>query len=666
MAPVVGIDLGTSNSCVAAYIEGKHQVIADDQGQKLTPSVVAFGKDKKILIGADAKGQMFTNPKRTITSVKRLLGKKIISPEVKKAQALLPYKIVQGDDQAVAIDIDGQHYSPQEISSLILRHLKSLATQHFKQEITQAVVTIPAHFNDSQRQATKDACKIAGIEVLRMVNEPTAAALAYGFGKGLAETVAIYDLGGGTFDISILKLENQVFEVLATAGDTFLGGDDFDDRIIDLCAEDFLQKTKIDLRQLSAALPLLRTNAERAKRKLSYAEKTDIYIPGIYSENGQNLDFQYTLTRENFFKATEPLIQKTFSVCDEALNAAGLKASDLDAVILVGGPTKMSLIYDVVGTYFGKSPLRELNPDEVVAIGASIQASSLSGESSAKSSPSALLLDVTPLDLGVATVGGYTETIIEANSPIPAQAAKIFTTISDNQEMVLIKIYQGKNRREEDSHLLGHFEFSGFKKGRAGDISLEVIFNINTDGIVDVRARDTVTGQEQNLQVRLTATMSSTDLNSVMERADEHKQVRLKRAFPNAKRIVLCLSSSKGPRYEEGIVESLDPLATTIDFVPEADHSQKKSVDRKDLCWILEVEDFANTPRYIQALENQPHQSHADLHRLRFKHGGTIFGLVAQAALRDEGFWVRPFTESQMPGKLFAYSGALHEISPLG
>lgn len=453
MSSVIGIDLGTSNSAVASFINNKHQIIADEAGRRITPSIVSFGKDQKILVGSDAKSQLFSNPKKTIHSIKRLIGRKIFSPEVKKAQVLLPYSIVADEEQNVRIEIDGTFYTPQEISAFILKHMKAIAEAQLG-PVGEAVVTVPAHFNDNQRQSTKDACKIAGLEALRIINEPTAAALAYGFGKGLKETVAIYDLGGGTFDISILRLKDKVFEVIATAGDTFLGGDDFDDRIIDLCSEFFLKKTKIDLRKLPAALPLLRSNAERAKRKLSYAESTDIYIPSIVQHEGQMLDLQYTLSQDGFKKATIDLIQKTFAVCDEALRIANLRPSDLDAVILVGGPTKMSLIYDVVTSYFGKAPLRDLNPDEVVAIGASIQAHTLKGTEQKKE---ALLLDVTPLDLGIATVGGFIETLIDANTPIPTRASRLFTTTRDNQTSVNIRIFQGKNRREDESTSLGRY-----------------------------------------------------------------------------------------------------------------------------------------------------------------------------------------------------------------
>jgi molecular chaperone DnaK len=671
MATVVGIDLGTSNSSVAAFVSGEHQILPDEQGRRLTPSVVSFGKDKKILVGADAKAQIFANPKKTITSIKRLIGRKIFSPEVKKAQALLPYKLVETSDQNVGVDVDDGVYSPQEISAIILKHLKSVASNALKDEAIDAVVTVPAHFNDNQRQATKDACKIAGLNALRIINEPTAAALAYGFGKGLKETVAIYDLGGGTFDISILRLKDQVFEVIATAGDTFLGGDDFDDRIIDLCAEQFLKKANVDLRKIPTALPLLRANAERAKRKLSYAEKTDIYIPGIVQKDGQPVDLQFTLTRDNFFKETQELIQRTFTVCDEALRTANLRPSDLDAVILVGGPTKMSLIYDVVGTYFGKPPLRDLNPDEVVSIGASIQAQALrSAPSEVKSKEkNALLLDVTPLDLGIGTVGGYVETVVEANSPIPIRASRLFTTTANDQESVLVRIFQGKHRREEESNLLGEFELTGIRKGKAGAVGIEVFFSINTDGIVEVSARDKETGARQSVKVKLSATLNSEQLQKTSQKINEHKEVQLKNDRSDSTKVIVCTSSPGGSVYDEGYIRNLDPLAQKFELTQEDTRLKPKEFQRDSVFWLLNLEDFANAPRYLEALATKPApktKGTAQTYLFRLKDGSKIYALCSPPDLRAEGFWAFPcFASDHLPGKIFIFSNKVIESIPV-
>ena len=667
---VVGIDLGTSNSAVATFFEGKHQVIADESGQRITPSVVAFGKDKKVLIGADAKAQIFTNPKRTITSVKRLIGRKIFSSEVQKAQVLMPFQIVEGEDQNVAIEIDGGRYTPQEISAFILKHMKSIADQKLHENIQEAVVTVPAYFNDNQRQATKDACKIAGLDALRMINEPTAAALAYGFGKGLKETVAVYDLGGGTFDISILRLKDQVFEVIATAGDTFLGGDDLDDRIIDLCAEFFLKRHKVDLRTVPAVLPLLRSNAEKAKRKLSYAEKTDIFIPGILQKDNETLDLQFSISREQFAEAAKDLIQRTFKVCDEALHQAGAKTSDLDAVILVGGPTKMSVVYEAAAAYFGKAPLRDLNPDEVVAIGASIQAQTLQGQSNQNAPSKALLLDVTPLDLGIATVGGFVETIIEGNSPIPTRASRLFTTTKNDQEGVNIRIFQGKDRREESSTMLGEFEFSGFKKAKAGDVSIEVDFSINTDGIVEVSAKDIETGAVQSMNVKLSTAMDSQKISSSSQRFDEHKKVKLKDEWKDASKVVVCLPSKGGQTFEEGYVKSLDPLAANLELFPDNPKAVSQKIDRSKINWLLTVEDFMNVSRYIQTVSEKPTSQNAPLkaplYHFKMKDGSDVYAQAELPKVREEGFWVEPyFAHDQLPGKLYLYSNMIQESAPL-
>ncbi len=669
MGIAVGIDLGTSNSAVAAFKNGKHQVLADDRSNRLTPSVVSFGKDQKILVGHDARTQMFTNAKRTIHSIKRLIGRKIFSEEVKKSEVLLPYKLVEGADQNVAIEIDGQAYSPQEVSAFILRHMKDIASQQLGGEVTEAVVTVPAHFNDNQRQATKDACRIAGLDAIRIINEPTAAALAYGFGKGLKETVVIYDLGGGTFDLSVLRLKDKVFEVIATAGDTFLGGDDFDDRIIDLLAEHFLKERNVDLRKIPQALPMLRTHAEKAKRKLSYAEKTDIFIPNIVQVDGVAADLQFALSRTQFESATRDLIQRTFGVCDEALRMAQLKASDLDAIILVGGPTKMSVIYDAVSSYFGKLPLRDLNPDEVVAIGASIQAQTLTSSNSQKQ---ALLLDVTPLDLGIATVGGYTETLIESNTPIPAQASRLFTTTRDDQEAVDIRIFQGKNRREDSSAPLGEFHFSGFKKAPAGDVSIEVFFAINTDGIVEVSAKDRETGKEQSVQVKLSATMDQEKLRTSSSRSKEHQEVKLKPSdtLKNTTKVVMCLPSKGGIVYEEGLIQDFNPLADEFVLIDEQGKSEPKRIRRSQVEWVATLEDFANIPRYIQALTEKPTQFQtapkAQLYQLTFKDGSNVFGQANVPEVREEGFWIEPyFSQDQLPGKVYIYSSMIKDATPL-
>jgi molecular chaperone DnaK len=669
MSQVIGIDLGTSNSAVAAILDGKHQILPDENGRRLTPSIVSFGKDKQILIGEDAKAQLFSNPFRTIHSIKRLMGRKIYSPEAEKAKALLPYRIVAGPEDNCAIQIDDQLYLPQEISALILKRMKDIAQLHLGPGIEKAVVTVPAYFNDNQRQATADACRLAGLDAIRMINEPTAAALAYGFGKKLEETVAIYDLGGGTFDISILRLRNQVFEVLATAGDTFLGGDDFDDRIIDLCAEFFLKKTKIDLRTIPQALPLLRVHAEKAKRKLSYAEKTDVYIPSIIKKDEAGIDLLMPLSREMLGSACEDLVQRTFSVCDEALRAAGMKSGQLNAIILVGGPTKMNVVSDAVAGYFGKPPLKDLNPDEVVALGASIQAVALSSADPKVKSRS-LLLDVTPLDLGIATVGGFTENIIEANSPIPIEACRTFTTTSNDQTSVSIRIFQGRNRREEESVKLGEFEFSGFHAKKAGDVSIDVVFGINTDGIVEVSAKDPETGASHSMKVKMSSTIPSDRIKNSTSQIQSHKLVALKSPVKNHHKLVVCTTGSQGYAFEEGYAEWISPEEEVLILKSETGKISKE-IPRSSIVWILNLEDFSNTPRYLQAISAKPALAEAQprmpLYEFRLKNGSSIFGQSNSPSLKELGIWIQPFFPSdELNGKLFIFSSRVDAATPIG
>ncbi len=669
MPQVIGIDLGTSNSAVAAVVDGKHQILPDENGRRLTPSIVSFGKDKQILIGEDAKAQLFSNPFRTIHSIKRLMGRKIYSPEAEKAKALLPYRIVAGPDDNCAIQIDDQLYLPQEVSALILKRMKDIAQLHLGPGIEKAVVTVPAYFNDNQRQATADACRLAGLDAIRMINEPTAAALAYGFGKKLEETVAIYDLGGGTFDISILRLKGQVFEVLATAGDTFLGGDDFDDRIIDLCAEFFLKKTKIDLRTIPQALPLLRIHAEKAKRKLSYAEKTDVYIPAIIKKDETAIDLLMPLSREMLSTACGDLVQRTFSVCDEALRSAGLKASQLNAVILVGGPTKMDVVSNAVGGYFGTPPMKDLNPDEVVALGASIQAVALTAPDNQTKAKS-LLLDVTPLDLGIATVGGFTENIIEANSPIPIEASRTFTTTTDDQTSVSIKIFQGRNRREEDSVKLGEFEFSGFHAKKAGAVSIEVVFGINTDGIVEVSAKDPETGASHSMKVKMSSTIPTERIKDSQNQVQSHKLVALKSPVKNHHKLVVCVAGSQGFSFEEGYVERISPEEEVL--VLKSDSGKvSKEIPRNSIVWILNLEDFSNAPRYIQAISSKPGLADAPsplpIYEFRLKNGSSLFGQAKSPSLKDLGVWIHPyFPRDELNGKVFIFSARVDAASPIG
>jgi molecular chaperone DnaK len=513
----MGIDLGTSYSCVAIIEDGVPTVIPNEWGERTHASVVSFMDDGRVLVGNDAKKQIITNPENTVYSAKRLVGRFYFSEEVRKARSVVPYNIVEGPNNSVRIQIRNQLYSPPEVSAIVLKEMRQIVENHTGTTVTKAVITVPAYFNDNQRQATKDAGKIAGLDVLRIINEPTAAALTYGFGQGYHQRVALYDLGGGTFDISILDIGDDVFEVISTAGDTYLGGDDFDDRIMHWLADSFQQQQGVDLRQDKYALQKLKEAAEKAKIGLSEHEVVQIHIPLIYTdEAGYSLDFSTTLSRAEFNQMVMDLVQRTFKVCDEALQSARITASDIDCVILVGGPTRLPILRSSVRHYFQKQPLTDVDPDEVVAMGAAIQAHAL-----LDNQQSTFLLDVTPLTLRLATVGGYTERIIEKNTPIPIDRTRSFTTASDNQERVRIKIFQGESNMAEDNVLLGEFEFSGFRVAPRGEVTIEVTFEIDTDGIVNVSARDVETGAQASTAINLSSGLSDYEVAEAMARNDE-------------------------------------------------------------------------------------------------------------------------------------------------
>ena len=507
--PIIGIDLGTSNSVVAIYQGGEVKVLPDEQNEQIHASVVAFFPDDRILVGNDAKKQMGFNPFTTVYSAKRLIGRKFFSSEVKKAMAVVPYRIVEGDNKDVKIEVRDRVYSVPEISAFVLRRLKEIASKAVNQEVKKAVITVPAYFNDGQRQATKDSGKIAGLEVLRIINEPTAAALAYGYGKGLKQKIAIYDLGGGTFDISILELGDNIFEVISTAGDTYLGGDDFDDRIVDYLAETFYEKEKIDLRSDKVNLQKLKEAAEKAKWELSQNETSLVKIPSI--EEGPNgpINLEISISRKHFNDVCMDLVQRSFKVCDEALQHAGLTAGDIDGLVLVGGSTRMPLVQEAVAKYFFKVPKFEIDPDKVVAIGAAIQGASLGGQESSGS----LLIDVTPLTLGIATVGGFIEKLIEKNTPVPTEASKVFVTSNDNQTSVRISVFQGESKKSQENEQLGEFVLSGIRPAPRGEVKIMVNFEIDSDGIVNVSAKDIETGKAQSIQISVSGGLSKDEID---------------------------------------------------------------------------------------------------------------------------------------------------------
>ena len=510
----IGIDLGTSNSCVAVVRGGKIEVLPNTYGESITASVVAFAQDGSITVGNAAKANIIHDPHHTIYSSKRLIGRYYFSEEVKKAKAICSYAIAEGPNHSVRIKVREEEFSLPEISAMILREMKSIAEARLGQAVTKAVITVPAYFNDNQRQATKDAGRIAGLEVMRILNEPTAAALSYGFGKGLNQRVAIYDLGGGTFDVSVLEIGTDVFEVLSTCGDTFLGGDDFDDRLIDLLADEFLAKEGVNLRNDPYALEKLKVAAEAAKKGLSIEEEVEIRIPDvIVGSDGRGRSVERRITSPEYSSLVMDLVMRTFKVCDEALQQANLVARDLGGVILVGGPTRLPLIRNAVKEYFQQEPRTDVNPDEVVALGAAIHAASL-----LTPQQQAFLLDVTPLSLKIGVAGGLAETVIDRNTPVPIEQTRTFTTFQDLQESVKIRVYQGESRQAAENELLGQFEFGGFKKARRGEVRIEVTFEINSDGIVNVTARDPATGQQASTQITLASGLTEDEIKSIIQR----------------------------------------------------------------------------------------------------------------------------------------------------
>ena len=518
MGKIIGIDLGTTNSCVAVMEGNEPTVIANSEGDRTTPSVVAFkGSDR--LVGKPAKNQMVTNPENTIYSIKRFMGRKF--HEVTEETRMVPYKVTSGAGDEIKIDVDGKLYSPQEISAIVLQKMKKTAEDFLGEEVTEAVITVPAYFNDAQRQATKDAGKIAGLEVKRIVNEPTAAALAYGFGKDSSkeEKIAVYDFGGGTFDISILELGDGVFEVKSTNGDTHLGGDNIDQVIIQWMADEFRKETGIDLTKDNMALQRLKDAAESAKITLSSSQTTDINLPFIAADATGPKNLQMSLTRAKFEQMIEPLVEKTKVPCMNALRDAGLSASDIDEVVLVGGSTRIPMVQEAVKKLFGKEPHKGVNPDEVVAVGASIQGGILKGDVK-----DVLLLDVTPLSLGIETLGGVTTKLIERNTTIPTRKSQIFSTASDGQTAVSIHVLQGERELASQNRTLGMFNLEGIAPAPRGVPQIEVTFDIDANGIVHVSAKDLGTGKEQKIRIESSSGLSEADIETMVKEAEAHAE----------------------------------------------------------------------------------------------------------------------------------------------